>query len=103
MRTPGCAKRAHSAFAKILDIGKLGRRRRYNCVPDLACASHKESFMSILQSTASRAQRYLDALPERRVAPAPDAVARLAAFDTPLPDAPGDPEQVLAELDDLGS
>jgi glutamate/tyrosine decarboxylase-like PLP-dependent enzyme len=57
----------------------------------------------LLQSAAARALRYLDALPQRRVAPAPEDVARLAAFDMPLPDAPCDPEQVLAQLDDLGS
>jgi glutamate/tyrosine decarboxylase-like PLP-dependent enzyme len=59
--------------------------------------------MTLLQSAAARAQAYLDSLPGRRVAPSPAEVAGLAAFDTPLPDAPADPEQVLAELDGHGS
>src|SRR5258708_12027060 len=59
--------------------------------------------MTLLQSAAARAQRYLDSLPERRVAPSPADVAGLDAFDIPLPDAPTDPEQVLAELDEHGS
>ena len=59
--------------------------------------------MTLLQSAAERAQRYLDSLPQRRVAPAPAEAAGLAAFDIPLPDLPTDPEQVLAELDVHGS
>ena len=51
--------------------------------------------MTLLTTAAARAQAYLDALPERRVAPSPAAVAGLAALDGPLPDAPLDPEQVL--------
>jgi glutamate/tyrosine decarboxylase-like PLP-dependent enzyme len=58
---------------------------------------------ALLQSAAARAQRYLDTLPQRRVAPAPADVARLSAFDTPLPNLPTDPEQVLRELDEYGS
>ncbi len=59
--------------------------------------------MTLLTSAAARAQAYLDALPERRVAPTPAEVAKLAALDVPLQDAPLDPEQVLAELDTHGS
>ena len=59
--------------------------------------------MTLLTSAAARAQAYLDALPERRVAPTPAEVAGLAALDVPLQDAPLDPEQVLAELDTYGS
>src|SRR5438477_12373820 len=59
--------------------------------------------MTLLHSAADRAQHYLDSLPERRVAPSTADVAGLSAFDLPLPDAPTDPEQVLAELDQCGS
>jgi glutamate/tyrosine decarboxylase-like PLP-dependent enzyme len=59
--------------------------------------------MTLLTSAAARAQAYLDALPERRVAPAPADVAGLAALDGPLQDEPLDPQQVLAELDTHGS
>ena len=59
--------------------------------------------MTLLTSAAARAQAYLDSLPERRVAPTAADIARLAGFDIPLPDAPTPAEQVLAELDELGS
>ena len=57
----------------------------------------------LLKSTAERAARYLDSLRERNVAPTPEAVAKLRRFDEPLPDAPTDPEAVIALLDDVGS
>jgi glutamate/tyrosine decarboxylase-like PLP-dependent enzyme len=37
------------------------------------------------------------------VRPLPDAVAKLREWDCPLPDAPTDPANVLAQLDELGS
>jgi glutamate/tyrosine decarboxylase-like PLP-dependent enzyme len=40
---------------------------------------------------------------ERHVAPRPDDVARLSAFETALPERPSDPAEMLRELDDLGS
>src|SRR5215211_3544931 len=57
----------------------------------------------LLNAAADRAARYLDAVADRPVAPAPDAVAALARFDTALPEAPDDPEAVLALLDEVGS
>ncbi len=57
----------------------------------------------LLGDAAARAARYLQGLDERRVAPSPEAVAQLARFDTPLPEAPTDPETVLALLDEIGS
>ena len=39
----------------------------------------------LLTDAANRAMRYLDALPERRVAPNASALRGLAAFDTALP------------------
>lgn len=58
---------------------------------------------SLLDDAAARANAYLDSLDERPVAPPPDAVACLGALGGPLPDAPGDPAQVLALLDEIGS
>jgi glutamate/tyrosine decarboxylase-like PLP-dependent enzyme len=40
---------------------------------------------------------------ERRVAPDAAALAGLERFDEPLPDGPGDPERVIALLDEAGS
>jgi glutamate/tyrosine decarboxylase-like PLP-dependent enzyme len=57
----------------------------------------------LLHHTAERASRYLDGLGERRVAPAPEALACLARLDGPLPDDPMDPEAVLDLLDEAGS
>lgn len=53
----------------------------------------------LLLDAAARSLRYLEALDERSVAPDPAAVARLGALDRPLPDAPSDPAETLAELD----
>ncbi len=57
----------------------------------------------LLRDAARRAATYLDGLPARRVAPAPEAVARLDALGGPFPDGPSDPEGVLALLDTIGS
>jgi glutamate/tyrosine decarboxylase-like PLP-dependent enzyme len=61
------------------------------------------SVQRLLADAAARAQRYLAALPERAVAPAPEAIARLASLDVPLPEAPQDPRAVIARLDDVVS
>jgi glutamate/tyrosine decarboxylase-like PLP-dependent enzyme len=54
--------------------------------------------------TAHRAAReYLAGVPERRVAPDPDAIAALAGFDVELPDGPREPVDVVAQLHRLGS
>ncbi|HWQ14306.1 MAG TPA: pyridoxal-dependent decarboxylase [Roseiflexaceae bacterium] len=57
----------------------------------------------LLRSTAERAIRYLATLDERGVFPAPEAIARLVELGGPLPDAPADPEEMLALLDAVGS
>ena len=57
----------------------------------------------LLESAALRAGRYLDSLEDRRVAPSPEAVERLRQLDGPLPKTPLPAEQVLAQLDELGS
>jgi glutamate/tyrosine decarboxylase-like PLP-dependent enzyme len=57
----------------------------------------------LLRSTALRAWRYRESLRERRVAPAPEAIGRLAQLDEPLPLSPTDDETVMALLDEVGS
>jgi len=57
----------------------------------------------LLTDTQQRAVRYLTSLDERPVAPSPNAVAALSAFDVPLQHEPVDAREVIAELDELGS
>ena len=57
----------------------------------------------VLSDVADRARRYLDAIGERRVVPAPEALAALKAFDAPLQDEPMGAEEVVEELDRIGS
>ncbi|MGN6452342.1 MAG: pyridoxal phosphate-dependent decarboxylase family protein [Steroidobacteraceae bacterium] len=58
----------------------------------------------LLLEAASRAVRYLEALPQREVGAQPGAVARLVkALDVPLPDHPSPPGEILAFLDVQGS
>ncbi|MBV8341459.1 MAG: aspartate aminotransferase family protein [Gammaproteobacteria bacterium] len=58
---------------------------------------------SLLDDAAQRAQRYLAGLGARGVAPSPEALAGLQAFERPLPDRSCAPEEVLGELDRFGS
>ena len=58
---------------------------------------------SILADAATRSIRYLETLDARSVAPTPEAVAALRAFDEPLPEKPADPAMVLRLLDEIGS
>jgi glutamate/tyrosine decarboxylase-like PLP-dependent enzyme len=57
----------------------------------------------LLEDSAERSIRYLEGLSDRSVAPSPDAIARLAALDEPMAGAPTRPENVLKQLDELGS
>jgi len=57
----------------------------------------------ILKNTAERASRYLESLETRSVFPTSDALNRLAALDTPMPDHPESPERTLAALDEYAS
>src|SRR2546422_6384421 len=57
----------------------------------------------LLKATAERAWRYRESLRDRNVAPSPEAVANLRRFDEPPPEAPTDPEAVIALLDEVGS
>jgi glutamate/tyrosine decarboxylase-like PLP-dependent enzyme len=58
---------------------------------------------TLLEDTARRADRYLQSLPERNVAPTPRAVVGLERLTGPLPEVGLEPAQVLAELDEFGT
>lgn len=57
----------------------------------------------LLHDAATRAARYLESIDARTVAPSPAAVAALRAFDTALPENPGEPAETLRLLDEIGS
>ena len=57
----------------------------------------------LLNETAERAIRYIESLPERRVAPSKEAIEKLAAFRVSFPEEPTSPGSLLAQLDELGS
>ena len=57
----------------------------------------------VLDFAARSAERYLLDVGERRVGPSEAAVAALNGFQEPFPDAPSDPRDVVATLDELGS
>jgi glutamate/tyrosine decarboxylase-like PLP-dependent enzyme len=57
----------------------------------------------LLRLAADRAQRYMDTIAERRVAPAPQELAALAGLHEPLPESSSDPGDVLRTLDEVGS
>ena len=57
----------------------------------------------LLHDTADRATQYLSSLPDRSVVPTSAAIAALDQLGGPLPDAPTDPAQILALLDNIGS
>jgi glutamate/tyrosine decarboxylase-like PLP-dependent enzyme len=57
----------------------------------------------LFDDAAARASRYWQGLDERRVSPAPEALARLSELDEPFPADQSDPRAVLALLDEIGS
>jgi glutamate/tyrosine decarboxylase-like PLP-dependent enzyme len=57
----------------------------------------------LLDNVAERAARFLYGIQERRVGPAPEAVAALSRFRESMPDGPCPPADVIAMLDELGS
>ncbi|HYM79717.1 MAG TPA: aminotransferase class V-fold PLP-dependent enzyme [Candidatus Dormibacteraeota bacterium] len=57
----------------------------------------------LLTATAERAARYIAGINDRSVVPTAEALARLQSLGGPLPEAPSDPAQLLALLDDVGS
>jgi glutamate/tyrosine decarboxylase-like PLP-dependent enzyme len=58
---------------------------------------------TLFDDAARRAQRYLDSLEKRPVAPSSDAIAKLSALEEPLPRESTEPARVLAMLDELVS
>ncbi len=58
---------------------------------------------NLLNAAAQRSLRYLQTLDQREVYPSAKALAGLERFEEPLPEAPCDPETVLALLDEAGS
>src|SRR5574341_1979749 len=69
----------------------------------MAIKAETKQLEPLLRDAAQRAARYLAGLDERPVAPTQEAVRGLSELDAPLPDGPGDPAEVLAELDEIGS
>jgi glutamate/tyrosine decarboxylase-like PLP-dependent enzyme len=57
----------------------------------------------LLTDACSRAAIYLEGIGQRAVAPTPEAIANLRAFDEPLPLAPKGAAETLRLLDELGS
>src|SRR4029079_526387 len=57
----------------------------------------------LFDDAAVRAKRYWKSLDERRVSPAPEAIARLAELEEPFPAEQSDPQETLALLDEIGS
>lgn len=58
---------------------------------------------TLLAATAERATRYLDEIATRSVAPDKEAAARLSLLDVPLQDEAASPDEVLQQLDEVGS
>jgi len=58
---------------------------------------------TVLRLAAERAQKYLQGVPGRSVAPAAAALEALARFREALPAGSSDPAEVVAMLDDVGS
>ena len=59
------------------------------------------STQELLADAATRAQRYLTALPDRAVAPSAAAVEALSRLGDVLPESPGNASAVLAQLDEI--
>jgi glutamate/tyrosine decarboxylase-like PLP-dependent enzyme len=57
----------------------------------------------LLTDTAARAARYISEIPNRSVIPSAESIARLDLLGGPLQEAPTDPSELVALLDDVGS
>jgi len=57
----------------------------------------------LIKFVAERAIAYQQGLDDRKVAPTPEAVARLSELNVPLQFWPVDPSVVIAQLDEIGS
>ncbi len=60
-------------------------------------------YRPLIDDASRRALRYLESLADRPVGPDPEGVKQLAAWDTPLPQGPTDPHEVLRLLDEVGT
>jgi glutamate/tyrosine decarboxylase-like PLP-dependent enzyme len=69
----------------------------------LSDQSAKSQAGELLHLAVEKATRYVDSVRERRVSPAPSALAALSRFHEPFPSGPCDPAEVLKQLDALGS
>lgn len=58
---------------------------------------------NVLSTAATNAMNYLEALPQRRVFPAEEALQNLEGLSFPLPDEATDPEEVIQQLHGIGS
>src|SRR6202034_290470 len=74
----------------------------YDRVPTVLHAN-EDLMADLLDDAARRAQRYLADLESRPVAPSAAALAALAVLERPFPEQATAAEEVLAELDDIGS
>lgn len=70
---------------------------------ELGAAWHDGGMKELLADASERAIRYLEQLDARAVAPAPQAVTALRAFDEPLPTVGTKSEDTLRLLDEVGS
>jgi glutamate/tyrosine decarboxylase-like PLP-dependent enzyme len=70
---------------------------------DLVIGAALASRDRLVAAAADAARRYLAKLPDRAVAPGDDAIARLAELTSDLPEAPLGAEEVLRQLDEIGS
>jgi glutamate/tyrosine decarboxylase-like PLP-dependent enzyme len=62
-----------------------------------------ERMEETLAFAAARASDYIAKSTERRVSPSPEAIAALRKFHEAFPEAPSDPREVVAMLDEIGS
>jgi glutamate/tyrosine decarboxylase-like PLP-dependent enzyme len=80
------------------------RRIRGLCIIRIVADRHlHQPIAGLLREASERATRYLEALPARKVAPTREAVDGLARFDTPFAERGTPAEQVIRELDEIGS
>src|SRR5205823_4118820 len=66
-------------------------------------AKVQQSTRDLLSLSAERAQKYVQEIAQRRVAPTGKDVAELSRFHEPFPASPTDSAEVLALLDQVGS
>jgi glutamate/tyrosine decarboxylase-like PLP-dependent enzyme len=63
----------------------------------------QSKFGDVLNLAAERALLYIQSVPERNVGPSKAAVAALAGLHEPFPASPGEPSEIVARLDEIGS